>query len=364
MFNRIIFRIYCLLWSLERSQFYRDLADALLRRVALRDFLEREASNARMLKNDTAFRVYRAMSARLASGVGNTLAELLLGIAPRTDQLLLKAVDDAGKNKVEALEVAANAVDFQLRTMYTIGKEMVPPIVAVPCVGALCLIIADIVQGIARDAPPGVWDGFNGFVRWLSEVINSYALFIGGGIAVGITVLLYLLPRWTGQWRYKAEGLPAFGLYRDYNASVVLSSMAMMIRAGKTLRESLEEMRGPASPWLRWHLTRVIRSLEDNPADYSAAFARGLVPPSVRARLNSLLDSSKSFGDALVMLGSNEMDKLERRVAISAKSVNWAVTGTLATLAVILSLGSMTIASGLSREAEPSRIMQRAQQRG
>jgi hypothetical protein len=363
MFNRIMFKIYCFLWGFGRSQFYRDLADALSRRVALRDFLEREASNARMLKDDTSYRVYRAMSGRLASGVGNTLGELLVGIAPRTDQLLLKAVDDAGKNKVEALEVTANAVDFQLRTIFTIGKELVVPLVAVPCVGALCLITAEIVEGIARDAPPGVWDGFNGVVRWLSEVINSYALAIAGGMVASIVVLLFMLPRWTGQWRVRAEGLPAFSLYRDYNAAVVLSSMAMMIRAGKTLRESLEEMRRPAAPWLRWHLTRVIRSIEDNPTDYKAAFARGLMPPSVRARLNSLLDSSKSFGDALVVVGSTELKSLERRVEISARSVNWTLTGSLVSLAVVLSLGTMTIASALSREAEPSRIMQRAQQR-
>ncbi|WP_208512308.1 hypothetical protein [Variovorax paradoxus] len=53
MLNRIMFKIYCFLWGFGRSQFYRDLADALSRRVALRDFLEREASNARMLKDDT-----------------------------------------------------------------------------------------------------------------------------------------------------------------------------------------------------------------------------------------------------------------------------------------------------------------------
>ncbi|MDP9897361.1 hypothetical protein J2W32_006482 [Variovorax boronicumulans] len=364
MFNNLILRLCCMWWSLRtRASFYRDLADAVTRKVGMRDFLERQASNARMLDDTTAVKVYRALSARLSSGFGASYAELLLGIAPRSDQLMLHAVDDAGSSKVQALLITADAVDFQINTITSIAKELIVPILAVPCVGFLCIITADIVTGIAKDSPPEIWTGYNGFVRWLSETINAYAIAIGVGLLAFVVGFILILPRWIGPLRSKAENLPGFGLYRDYNAALVLSSMAMMIRSGKTLRESLEAMRVPSRPWLRWHLSRIISSLEDNPTDYIGAFGKGLMPKTVKARMASLLDSSKNFADALVVLGSSEIKTLGDRVQLSALTTNWAATGALVLVAVLLSLGQMTISTALSRESEPSKVLQRQQNR-
>lgn len=357
--NRLIFKLYCILWSFERAMFYRDLADALQRKVGIRDFLERQASNARLLKDTTAIRIYRALAARLSSGQGGTLAELMRGVVPVADQILMRAVDDAGARKVEALNVSADAVEFQLRTLKTIGFELIVPLFAIPIVGSLCFVTSDIIATIGKSSPPEVWQGFNGVVRWLAEAIKDYAILIGAGLAAAVGFLLYILPRWTGAWRLKVETWPAFSLYRDYNAAIVLSSIAMMVRSGKTMREALESLRATAQPWLRWHLTRIIASIEDNPTDYIGAFGRGLMPAPIRTRLASLLDSASSFGDALVTLGTNEIGTLESRVKVSAKTVNWSLTGFFISLALVLSLGINTIASALSREAEPSRLMQK-----
>mgnify|MGYP001594203700 CR=1 FL=1 len=360
--DRLYFRFICFLWSFSRGLFYRDLADALQRKVGIRDHLERATSNARMLNDSTGQRVLRAMSFRLSSGEGTTLSEMVAGISPTSDQLLLRAVDSTS-DKVAALEMTASAVEFQQRTLKTMARELAIPAVAVPIVGAICVVTSAIIKGIAQDSPPGIWEGYNGLVRTLAEFINDYALGIMAVTIAAISALIYMLPRWTGPTRLKVESWPVMSLYRDYNAAVVLSALAMMIRSGKTLRESLESLRVTAQPWLRWHISRIITSLEDNPNDYLAAFSRGLMPPSVRARLASLLDSAKSFGDALVELGAKEIHTLEARVKLSASAVNWSLTGFFTAIAVVLSIGQMTIASALSHEAEPSRIMQRAQQR-
>ena len=362
-FDRLILKLHCFLWSFKRADFYRDLADALSRKVAIRDQLERAASNALMLQDGTSLRVMRALGARLAAGQGTSLAELMRGIAPHSDQMLMQAVDDAGADRAQALELTADAVDFQRRTLVTIASEMVVPLMAIPMVGILSVILAQVIVGISADTPPEVWTGFNGFVRLLAESINEYSILIGAALVASIATLLYQLPRWTGNARLKADKLPIFGLYRDYNAAIVLSALAMMIRSGKTMREALEALRSNARPWLRWHLTRIITSIEDNPNDYLSAFSRGLMPPPVRARLASLLDSAKSFGDALIVLGASEVKSLEKRVNVSAVSANWTLTGFFATIAIVLSIGMMTISTALSDEADPSRMLQRSQQR-
>src|SRR5687768_8166143 len=111
--NGLIFKLVALLWMKDRATFYRDLADAFRRAVGVRDFLDREMSNSRLLKDGIRFRVMHTLSVRYASGHGTTLQDLLRGIAPHSDQMLLAAVDYAGSNKPDALEKAAAAVDFQ-----------------------------------------------------------------------------------------------------------------------------------------------------------------------------------------------------------------------------------------------------------
>lgn len=357
--QKLLLRLNLLLWTFRRSLFYRDMADAIRRKVGLRDFLEREANNAKMLHDSVRLSVMRALGRRYATGEGASLGELLSGIAPRSDQMLLTAVDDAGANKADALGRAADAVDFQIRGLKTLLKNLVMPAVAMPIVGALCVITSEIVVGIAKNSPPEVWKGFNGLVRWLAEWINVNAVSILVAIAVLVAITVYILPRWKGPARLKADKAVGFSLYRDYHAAVVLSALAMMISSGKTLRQALDDLRPTAPPWLRWQLQRVINSLEENPTDYMAAFSRGLMPPTVRARLASLLDSSKSFDEALITLGTSEVARLEANVTVSAQAVNYTLTGILVAVAVVLSIGQMTIASALSSASEPSKLLQR-----
>ena len=357
--RKILIKLAAFLWMFRRTLFYRDMADAFKRKVSIRDFLQREVDNARLLKDETTLLIMKSLVNRYASGNGASLRELMYGIAPASDMMLLSAVDDATEGKAEALERAAEAVDFQIRSFKTLMISLATPAIALPLVGALCIITSEIIASIARDAPPSVWVGFNGLVRLIAEFINAHWGKVFLGIVAAVVFIIWQLPRWTGPYRVKADNLPGFSLYRDYNAAVVLSAMSMMIGSGKTMKQALEDLRLNATPWPRWHLQRVINSLDDNPTDYMAAFSRGLMPLSVRARLNSLLDSSKSFDVALVALGTSEVKRLEGAVKVSAETVNWTLTGALVALAVVLSIGQMTIASALSNESDPVKLMQK-----
>ncbi|VTU46179.1 Bacterial type II secretion system protein F domain protein (plasmid) [Variovorax sp. SRS16] len=362
--NRLVFKFHCFLWSFNRSHFYRDLSDNITRRVGIGAFLERAASNARIFKDSTAVRVYQAMSMRLAAGQSATLSEIVLGIAPPSDQLLMRSVDDAGASQAQALLLCADAVEFQQRSLRVIGFELIVPLVAIPIVAAITYITSGIVTGIAAGgSDPEVWNGFNGFARWLAETVTTYAVGISIAAVAAIAGTIYALPRWTGNLRLRVENWPVLSLYRDYNAAVVLSAVAMMIRSGRTMVEALEALRSPSQPWLRWHIARILRSIEDNPTDYIAAFGRGLMPPAVRARLASLTDSNRSFDEALIVLGTSEIASLEKRVKLSAEAMKWALLSVFVSVAVVLSIGTMSIASSLASSSDPTtRLLHRVQQ--
>jgi type II secretory pathway component PulF len=346
------------LWRWNRSVFYEDLADGVKRLVGIRDFLERERKNAVILKNNSLVKVLDLLSLKLADGSGDTYEELFHGIAPNSDKMLFSAVD-AAEDKSNSILQMVKAVSFQQRTVKTLLSELATPFFAVPLVAAICLTTANIVATIAKDSPASLWVGFNGLVKDVSTFINSYWMESSCVLLGLIAFLAYMVPRYTGNIRLKIDSWPVFGLYRDYHSAVVLSSLAMMISSGKTVRESFETMYLKAGPWLRWQLGRVLASLEDNPNDYLAAFSRGLFSPKVQARLASLMDSSKDFDDALVTLGSSEVAKLEANMKLSCQSLSWILIGLITSLAIFLSVGQMTIANELSKIGDPSSMMKK-----
>lgn len=336
------------------------MADAFRRNEALKSFFEVELSNARMVKDDSKIVVLRALQSRHESGNYPKLQELFATIAPQSDLLLLAATDGAEMNKrPTALEKTADAVAFSDRALKTVALNLVVPILAIIGVGYICSLTADSITSIAKSAPPSVWTGFNWGVRAVTEVIMTHGLLLIAGLLAFVVFVITALPRWTGQWRLKADTLPGFSLYRTYHAAGVISALSMMLSSGKQLNEAIELLRARANPWLRWHLTRILTSLHDNPTDYNGAFGRGLMPKSIRARMASLASSSKGLGDVLETIGSTEIGKLETHVTRSAVTFNQTVSGGLVVLATVLSIGLMTISTAVSRESDPSKILQR-----
>jgi hypothetical protein len=350
-------KIYVLLWRMSRELLFRDLANAMQRRVGIREFLTRELSNSVLTKDAAGKAVMNLLLVRLAGGDGDTLQNLFRGIAPGTDQILLATVDDA-KDKVGALEALADTIAFKQRSLKLLAVNLAVPVLALPLVGGICLLTSEAIASIAQSAPPAVWVGFNGFVRSLADFINAYWALTFTGIVGACVALVMSLSRWTGPVRGKVEEWPVFDLYRNFNAAIVLSALAMIISNGKTLREALDVLRVGASPWLAWQLRMVIHSLEDNPSDYAAAFGKGILPLRVRGRLMSLSDSAPTFDAALVQLGMSETARLETAVKVAAVTVNWTLTGILLSVALTLGIGPMTIASALSQQSSLSNMRQ------
>jgi hypothetical protein len=340
------------LWRMNRETFFRDLSNAIVRKVGISTFLERELKNARMVKDTNHEAVVSIITQRLESGNGNSLQEMMRTVCPSSDYMLLATVDDAN-DKVQALEKMADAIAFKKESMMVLAKNLLVPLIAVPIVSAICWLSADIIKSIEKSAPPSIWTGFNAFSRDIATLVTSNGLYFLIGTAVAIALLIYALPRWTGTLRSKIENWPAFDLFRKYQTAIVLSSLAMMMANKKSLRESLEVLSASANPWLRWQLRKIIFSMEDNPSDYAAAFGQGLLPNKIRGRLLSLSDSG-SFQDAMIQLGSSEAKKLSSAVEQAAISLNVLTSGILLVLAVTLSVGQMTIAGAIANATGPA----------
>ncbi|MDL5034359.1 hypothetical protein QRD43_20825 [Pelomonas sp. APW6] len=351
-------------FNLHRAEFYGDLAEMFERGESMLSFLEGEIQNASRTGMRSRAVALRLMLARYQSGAeGGRLEYLLNGIVPSSDALMLLAVERAN-SKPAALRSMKRTIEQQdeMRRIVVVASAL--PIVVILLCSVLIWTVAGLLRKVDQNAPvyvrDAIWTGFNGLAKWIADISIDYGPALMVVTAIGLMALVHSLPRWKGAWRLRAEQLPVYSLYRDYQAGLLCSSIAMLLQAGGTLRGSIEDLALRASPVLRWHLGRVLQSLDDAPNRAVEAFSRGVFSPYMVARASTLYRSTgkdKTFSDVLVQLGTSEGDRLVGRVRLAAILAGSSVTGVFATAAVILGIASVTAVGKFSNVMQPAAMM-------
>ncbi len=359
--RQIADRVALVEFRANRAEFYRDFAEMYQRNEALVSFLEGEIANASLTRQRSRSRALRVVLHRHRDGEqASRVSHLLEGVVPRSDAMLLTAVDRAA-DKPQALRALATAVDRQQQMLRLVLAYSALPAVTIPIcyalialLGKVILVIDDATPDYARDA---LWSGMNGWARDIAVFAQSWGPQTLLALGAGLGALLWSLPRWRGAWRLRVEAWPVYGLYRDFQAGMLFSSMAMLLRTGETLQGSIDDVTQRASPWMRWHLGRVADALDENPTGTLDAFRRGLLSSHLLSRAATLNRSSASFSDVLIQLGTSEGERVLARVKKAAVIANFALVGIFASVATFMGVASMTVPGTFASLMEPSNLM-------
>jgi type II secretory pathway component PulF len=344
-----------------RAEFYRDFAEMYQRNEAMVSFLEGEIANATLTRQRSRARALRIVLHRHQDGDhASRVSHLLEGVVPRSDAMLLTAVDRAA-GKPQALRALADAVDKQQQMLRLMLSHSALPTVTIPIcyalislLGKVILVIDDATPIYAREA---LWEGMNGWARAIAAFAEAWGAQASIALGLALVAVLWSLPRWRGASRLRVEGWPVYGLYRDFQAGMLFSSMAMMLKTGETLQGSIDDVTQRASPWMRWHLGRVVDALDENPTATLDAFRRGLLSSHLLARAATLARSCASFSDVLIQLGTTEGERVLLRVKKAAVIANFALVGLFASVATFMGVASMTVPARFATLMEPSNLM-------
>jgi len=354
-------RLALLDFRARRAEFYRDFAEMYRRNEAMVSFLEGEISNAHATRQVSRARALRLMLQRHQSGENaSQVSTLLEGVAPRSDAMMLLAVDRAA-DKPAALLALADSIDKRQEMLRTLRTHCALPALILPICYALIALLGQVILVIDQTVPvyaqDELWSGMNGWARGVAAFFAQWGGLTLCAVTSGIALLLWSLPRWRGGVRLRVEAWPVYALYRDFQAGMLFCSMAMLLRTGGTLRGSIEDVAQRASPWMRWHLGRVLDALEESPAATLDAFRRGLLGPHLLARAVTLNRSSAAFSDVLIALGTTEGERVLARVRVAALAANLALVGAFAGLATFMGVASVTVPGKFASLMEPSSLM-------
>jgi hypothetical protein len=369
-----------LLWGFHQSRidFYKDWAKSIQARELFVTFLKEEIAISSSKQTRDRFRAFglQTMLDRVVRGDAVTPSEYVGLSMPLGDMVLLSAADSAAdEDLVTIIGDLVTALENQQGAVKTIVQAMVSPLVLIPGVGAFAYILSSkSIPVIEKIAPPEVWTPFNDSVRGVANFINNYGLLFLFLSVVFIFGFSYCLPRWTGKLRLSLEQVnPAISvwltpiapyllplsIYRDFQALMLLSSLAVLLKTGKTLNEALEIISSRASPYLRYHVKRILNYIEEYPLEVSVAFTSGILSPKVSARLATIARTIPAYERVLIEIGTLGSIEIRNQVKKSAVLLNAIFISLAISLAMFLYVGQLMITQSLNRALDPTTALQR-----
>jgi type II secretory pathway component PulF len=362
----------------KRITFYEDWAKSMEAGELLTAFLRAELaiSSSKQTADDSRAFALRDMLKRIELG-HETTASRIVGLAmPRADMMMLAAGDSAKeKDLIQVLRDLCLALREQQAAKGVLLRAVAAPMLLVPGMAAFAYVISSqAIPIIEQIAPPQVWNTFNNSVRVVANFIHH-----GGAYAALLTafaggVLWYLLSRWTGKVRLKMERvrpsralllmpvmpwLLPLSIYRDFQAVMILSSLSVLLKSGKTLTEALEAIAANTTPYMRYHVRRILNYLDEYPLEVSAAFASGILSPQVSARLATISRTSKSYENVLIQVGTVGSEEIRKQVQKSASKMNFLLLGAMGALTMFLYIGQASISASMQSELEPATMLKR-----
>jgi type II secretory pathway component PulF len=358
----------------KRDDFYEQLSRSYDNKESLREFLNAEYDIARNKKTKDSSRAtaLKIIRNRLATGNQSKYSQLLQGVMPISDKMMLSALDDAPDKAALMRQIASN-VREQRKLIALVKGKLIPPLLILPGAFAFSYVMATkSLPIIVKIAPPEVWTPFNMAVRRFAEFVAGYGLLSVAIVAVLVTFFFHQLPRWTGKIRNRLEqvgpGMAALlfpvapfilplGIYRDVQAGIMFSALSIMLQSGRTLNDALIEIRNSSQPWMRAHIRRILAHLDVHTTEYTQAFSKGLVSPQLLARLSSQIRTNPRFDQVLIDIGQRGGDEIRVEVEKQTSKVNLMLLCAGGFTVIFMMVGQMNISGSMTEEMSPQKQM-------
>jgi type II secretory pathway component PulF len=300
----------------NRADLYYDIAVSLEDRVPLFTTFRKYESRARR-RNPGEALVYLDMMRALSSG---SLTNALRSIAPNSELLMIDALQSAGDVKMaEGLKFLSQTAEKTDAMSQAASKAVKYPL-SMLVIFSLMLVgfSLHVVPILAGLLPPEKWPLLGRILYTISQIITHYGLYLLTVVIALTWFFIYSLPRWHGRVRQFVDKFMPYSFYRDYSGAMLVVSLSMLLRSGVSLRSSLDRSLAFSSPWMRFHIRRILKSLANaNTASFGEAFKTGVLNQYLEDRVQDASER-RSPAEAFVRIGVGSIDRVIAEIQKSA----------------------------------------------
>lgn len=316
-----------------RERFYIKLAQLLENGVQLDVALKQmETLSARSSKSVLPI-LYKRWQRSVANGMD--LGSIMAPYVPTTEAILLESGSSSG-HLVDALYNVAQTVQQQAKVKNAIvSSAAYPMLLLVMLIAVLILSSFMVVPTFEEILPKEEWQGAAKVTVTVTDVIRNYGLVIAVFFILVLTVVFMSMPRWIGSERMMVENMLPWNMYRMWQGSSFLLSVASIMQAGVKMDEvSLNKIARKADPYLAQRIHAIKRRIISGENFGEALHLAGYRFPDLEIIADLRIYATlKGFDRNLLRITTTWTNDLVEKVKVSMRVLNLVV---LVLIAVVI----------------------------
>lgn len=243
-----------------RERFYIKLGQLLENGVQLDVALSQLQKMSARSKGSILPVLYGSWRRNVANGMN--FGDVVGPFVPSAEAILLETGAASG-HLVESLYNAAETVQQQSKVKNAIISSAAYPVVLfLMLIAALILSSFMVIPTFSEILPVEKWTGAAKITAAVTQVIRDYGLVIVIFFVLANIIVFTSLSRWTGRERLLVENVIPWNLYRMWQGSSFLLSVAALMKAGVKLDEvSLNKISRNTEPYLSQRIQAIKRGI-------------------------------------------------------------------------------------------------------
>ncbi len=317
----------------QRQRFYIKLVQLLENGVSLDTALAQiQRISARKTRSSLP-RLYRKWRNDVAEGMN--FGQCLAPYVPSAEAILLETGANSGK-LVRSLHNAAESIENQSKVKKAIiTAGAYPAVLLCMLIAAMLLSSYKVIPTFEQIIPVDQWQGVAYSVAMAAQFIREQGLFIFVTVAISITVIGASMPRWTGPGRLYCDRVVPWSLYKMWQGSAFLLSIASLMSAGVKLDEvSLARISRKSDPYLKQRVRAMQKYIASGENLGDALYNAGYEFPDIEIIGDlQIYAKLRGFDQNLIRVTRVWVDGLVDRVNVAMKMVNFII---LVLIAVVI----------------------------
>lgn len=244
-----------------RLKLYYKIASFLRQGVPLNDILlQLNIQYAKAKKGDIRAIILKEWLAGLSAG--RAFSIILSDWVPPAESMLIQAGEKSGD-----LSIAfANAIDITESSQKMKGaltSQMSYPIVLLLVLFSLIYMFStEAIPVLADVKDPDTWPNMSRKLYALAQFVSGYWHVVLMSMGGFVLFAAYTIPRVTGPVREIMDKLPPWSVYKTFQSSVFLVSLAAMMKTGTPIVDAIKALKTLSNEYVSSHLKRMILRID------------------------------------------------------------------------------------------------------
>lgn len=292
-------------------------------------------------RKDMQRHVFREIYMRLDDG--EAVGLVMTDYVPASEAILIRAGEAAGSLET-GFKIAAVIADGARSMRAAIWKKLAEPILLTVMLAAVLILATYYVMPSLLTLAPNVesWPAAPKMLHDIAFFVRDWGLVTLVALVAGGIGLRWLVPNWTRKGRAFCDRyIPPFTIYRGYSNAGFLLALGELTRNGTPIPDAVEMMLETGSPWLRWHLHKILRRLVDG-VEPGRAIDVGMLDQTTMDEVEDYMRSS-SFTDALASLGEDAVEEGIQKVNRATMAVLGISLVGVAFVMALIAIGPMML---------------------